>query len=103
MKLHPDEQVVTDIFLAAYVNYLGFDCLKCTTPNREFTQWTFLVPEFDLRIMQDEISDPETAIMIKGYVAAFQSMAEYRKAANRNGGEWTSTQWREIVQGRPHC
>jgi hypothetical protein len=100
LTLHKDETTVTDGFFAAYIAYLGYPVMKCSTPQREFTIWTFLIPACDLETCETEFADSETPILVQGYVTAFQEMMNFRKLANTNCGEWISQEWRDLIYQR---
>ena len=98
-KIHPDAVIVDDPFFAAYVNYLGHDVMKCAAGSSQ-SSWTFLVPEFDFEIMREEFESADTSLFLKPYVEAFKRVINFQNLARQSAGEYLTSEWRDIIQGR---
>jgi len=97
-KYHRDEaNVVDQPFFAAYVHYLGYDIMKCSSSSYDATTWTFLVPEFDFEIMRQEF-DSDQPILVRSYAAALKQVFAFQKLARESCGEHASHAWREAIR-----
>jgi hypothetical protein len=87
---HRDNNVVLDRNLAVYICYLysnaalqRIEALKGTP-----AKFTLRIPECDLEICTKELTDPETAIQLKGFLAAGSWVSSCCAIAHRSGGVW---------------
>jgi hypothetical protein len=96
LKLHRDEQEVSDVFFAAYVNYLGYPVMKCS--DRNGGTWTFLVPTFDMQIMQDEFKNDETSMLVKPFVNSITHVQDFVVMAKQYCGEYLTDEWRTATR-----
>jgi len=96
-KFHPDQaEVIDDAFYAAYIHYLGYPIMKCSTgPSR--TVWTFLVPECDFEIMKEEF-ESDQPILVKSYSSALKRVFIFQKLARDYTGEYITQEWRQAVR-----
>jgi hypothetical protein len=92
MKLHPDEAVIHDAFLAAYAAYHGYPVLK--TSDRNGGEWTFLIPACDLEILTKEFADAETSLYVREYISSIKRVQNAMLLAKRNSGEYITAEWR---------
>lgn len=95
-QIHPDVATTDNVFFAAYVSILGHPVMKCATGAGR-TVWTFLVPECDFEIMQEEFESNETSLFVKPYVQAFAAVTEFQRLARQSCGEYSSATWRELI------
>jgi hypothetical protein len=98
IKLHPDEIVVDDVFLAAFCQYLGHTVYKCVNGNG--TKFTFLIPSCDFEIIQQEFASAETGIFVRSFTRAIKDIYSFQNQARRSGGEYISPAWRDVIRQR---
>jgi hypothetical protein len=96
VKLHPDEAVIQDVFLAAYAAYHGYPVLK--TSDRNSGQWTFLIPACDLEILKNEFADAETSLFVKEFVSSIKRVQNAMLLAKQNCGEYMTAEWRAATR-----
>lgn len=97
-RLHPDEAIVRDVYLAAYAAYHGYPVLK--TSDRNGGEWTFLIPACDLEILTKEFADAETSLYVKEFISSIKRVQNAMLLAKQNCGEYQTAEWRAIVRGR---
>jgi hypothetical protein len=91
-----DEAVVDCPFFAGFVNYLGFDVMKCVNYDRTNPVWTFSVPSCDLEIMRQEF-DGDQSILVKSYSNAFKNVQRYASLARQHGGEFLTREYKQFL------
>jgi hypothetical protein len=96
MKLHPDEAVLHDVFIAAYAAYHGYPVLK--TSDRNGGEWTFLIPSCDLEILQSEFDHPETSLYVKEFVSSVKRVQNAMLLAKQNCGEYITAEWKAATR-----
>lgn len=93
-----DAVVISDVYLASYAAYHGYQIMK--TSDRNNGEWTFFVPEHDFEILKEEFANAETPIYVKEFVNSIKSVQHAVVLAKRNCGEYITAEFRKIVQGR---
>lgn len=89
---------VTDVWYAAFLNYLGYQVMKVVAPDRYRTVWTFQIPECDAEICgQQYVDDTVTWTGVSAFVRAIKHVQYTQGLARRFGGEYISPEWRRIV------
>lgn len=95
-KIHPDQaEVIDDAFYAAYIHYLGYPIMKCSTGTS--TVWTFLIAVCDVEIMKDEF-ESDQPIQVKSYSSAVKRVFSFQKLARDYTGEYVTQEWRDALR-----
>lgn len=88
-----DEVEITEYFNAALAQYLGYPCLSCTVSGADAT-WRFLIKEFDAEFVQQDRENPETSVLLLGFIKAQNEIASFRNQARRSlDGQWRSAKY----------
>jgi hypothetical protein len=96
LKLHKDEALIQDVYLAAYAAYHGYPVMKCS--DRNGGEWTFLIPSCDLEILQQEFADTETPICVKEFVSSIKRVQNVMLLVKQNCGEYITVEWRAATR-----
>ena len=97
-KLHKDEVVIDDLFLAAYLVYNGLSVMKCSQSYSRVA-WTFLCPACDFDIMRTEFESDDRDLYVKPFVSAIKTAQSFQVLARQNCGEFVSEEWRRVIRG----
>lgn len=97
-KVHKDEAVIEDLFLAAYLVYNGLPVMKCSQSYSRVA-WTFLCPICDLDIMRAELESDDRDLYVKPFVSAIKTAQRFQALARQNCGEFVSEDWRRLIRG----
>lgn len=92
------EVEVTDWVLASLLSYAGYPVVKCVSSGRSTdTVWTFRgVPSEDLKIYQEEITRPDTSVMLTSFIAAQKAIQHTQAQAKKNMGVFTGDQYAKL-------
>jgi len=88
------EQEISDLLKAAFLQYEGALCIRCSTMGNSAT-WFFRVPEFDAEIIEEHFADQTLTIEFHPFIRAWKAVESFRNQARRNMGEWTSDRYAE--------
>ncbi len=90
------EHEMSEFFKAAFFQYEGATCIRCSTTGRE-TTWFFRVPQFDAEIIEEHFADDEMPILLKPFVAAQKAVDSFRVQARKNFGEWIGPKYAQVA------